>query len=62
MKKLLIDVKPSNSKLEDITPRNAKIKDPMQTYTMTIARGQYMGSPPGLTYPAEITGIVTAEQ
>ena len=56
MKKLLIDVKPSNSKLEDTTPRNSMIEDVKpkmseltgkltQSYEVVLGQNMYVGLP-----------------
>ena len=56
MKKLLIDVKPSNSKLEDTTPRNLMILDTKpkmseltgkltQSYEVVLGQNMYVGLP-----------------
>ena len=53
----LVDIKPINSNLKDVQPiggvLNRQTVD--QVFSVTVAAGQYMGSPPGLTYPTSFT-------
>ena len=63
----LIDIKPINTSLQDVRPINSKLEDIKptsgsldritvdQVFSVTVAAGQYMGSPPGLTYPTSFT-------